>query len=262
MQDLTLTFIQAELVWEDTETNLANFDRKIDDIAETTDLIILPEMFNTGFSINPEGIAEPPDGKTFSWMQETAAQKNAALAGSVLTEEDGKYYNRFYWVNPDGTHQQYDKKHLFRIGKEWQVFTPGKEKTIVNFKGWKTLPLVCYDLRFPVWSKNRLIDGEYEYDLAIYVANWPIPRIYAWRQLLIARAIENLAYVVGVNRVGKAAGNIDHSGDSMLVDALGHVIAKAEPHKEEIISANISKTERDKTRDKLPFAMDWDAFEV
>lgn len=262
MQDLTLTFIQAELAWEDTEKNIESFARKIDGITKKTDVIILPEMFNTGFSINPDGIAEKPGGRTFTWMQQKAKEKNAAMAGSVLTDDDGKYYNRFYWVNPDGSFQQYDKKHLFRLGKEWQVFTPGHEKIIVDFKGWKILPLVCYDLRFPVWSKNRLIDGEYEYDLAIYVANWPVPRIYAWRQLLIARAIENLAYVVGVNRVGKAAGNIDHSGDSMLVDALGHIIAKAEPHKEEIVSATISKNQLEETRKKLPFAMDWDEFEV
>ena len=219
-------------------------------------------MSNNGFSINPDGIAEPPDGTTFKWMQKTATAKNAALAGSVLTEEDGKYYNRFYWVNPDGTHHQYDKKHLFRLGKEWQVFTAGNKKTIIKFKGWKILPMVCYDLRFPVWSKNRLTDGKYEYDLAIFVANWPVPRIYAWKQLLIARAIENMAYVVGVNRVGKAAGNVDHSGDSMIVDALGHVIAKAKPHQEDIFTAVISKSKLEETRKKLPFAMDWDAFEV
>lgn len=262
MQDLTFTFIQANLAWEDIKTNLANFDQKINEIRETTDLIILPEMFNTGFSINPEGIAEKPGGRTFRWMQEKAAEKNAAIAGSVLTDENGKYFNRFFWVNPDGTFNQYDKKHLFRLGKEWQVFTAGTKKTIIDFKGWKILPLVCYDLRFPVWSKNRLIDGAYEYDLLIYVANWPVPRVYAWKQLLIARAIENLAYVVGVNRVGKAAGNIDHSGESMLVDALGHEIAKAKPHEEEIITATISKTELEEKRKNLPFAMDWDAFEV
>ena len=262
MQDLTLTFIQADLAWEDTETNLANFDRKIKSIHEPTDLIILPEMFNTGFSINPEGIAEETGGRTFRWMQQKAKEKNAAMAGSVLTDENGKYYNRFYWINPDGSHQQYDKKHLFRLGKEWKVFSAGSEKIVVDYKGWKIMPLICYDLRFPVWSKNRLIDGEYEYDLLIYVANWPVPRVYAWKQLLIARAIENLAYVVGVNRVGKAAGNIDHSGESMLVDAFGHEIAKAKPHEEEIITATISKTELEETRKKLPFAMDWDDFEV
>jgi predicted amidohydrolase len=195
-------------------------------------------------------------------MQKTAAQKNAALAGSVLTEENGKYYNRFYWVNPDGSYQKYDKKHLFRIGKEWQVFTAGKEKTIVDFKGWKILPLVCYDLRFPVWSKNRLIDVKFEYDLAIYVANWPIPRIYAWRQLLIARAIENQAYVVGVNRVGTAGKNIEHSGDSMLVDAHGKIVAEAQPNKEAVITASISRTELEETRKQLPFALDWDEFVV
>ncbi len=262
MQDLTLTLIQADLAWEDAGKNIENFTRKIDGITKTTDLIILPEMFNTGFSINPDGIAEPPGGKTFSWMQETARAKGAALAGSVLTEENGNYYNRFYWVNPDGTHHQYDKKHLFRLGKEWKVFSAGKEKTIIDFKGWKILPLVCYDLRFPVWSKNRLIDGKFEYDLAIYVANWPVPRIYAWKQLLIARAIENLAYVVGVNRVGKAAGNIDHSGYSMLVNAHGHIIADAKPNEEKMITGNISKTDLEKTREKLPFAMDWDEFEI
>ncbi len=262
MQDLTITFIQADLAWEDTEKNIESFTGKIDGIIEKTDMIILPEMFNTGFSINPEDIAEKPGGRTFSWMQQKAKEKNAAMAGSVLTDDGGKYFNRFYWVNPDGSHHQYDKKHLFRLGKEWQVFTPGRKKTIVNFKGWKILPLVCYDLRFPVWSKNRLIDEEYEYDLLIYVANWPVLRVYAWKQLLIARAIENMAYVVGVNRVGMAEKKIDHSGESMLVDALGHEIAKAKPYVEEIITATISKTDLEETRKKLPFAMDWDDFEV
>lgn len=262
MQDLTLTFIQAELAWEDTRQNLDNFDRKFRDIDQNSDLIILPEMFNTGFSINPKGIAEPPMGRTFCWMQEKATEKNAAITGSVLTVENQKYYNRLYWVFPDGSQRQYDKKHLFRLGKEWQVFSAGNEKIVVDYKGWKILPLICYDLRFPVWSKNRLIDGNYEYDLALYVANWPAVRKYAWKHLLIARAIENQAYIAGVNRVGTDGHNINHAGDSMLLDAKGQIIAQAYPYHEETITTVISKEELNNFRKQFQFALDWDEFEV
>jgi len=262
MQNLTITIIQAELVWEDIQKNLINFDEKLKNLDEKTDLIILPEMFNTGFSINPKPIAEPPEGKTFRWMQEKSKQHDAAVCGSIITEDKGKYYNRFYWVLPDGSCEHYDKKHLFRLGKEWEVFSPGKKRVIIEYMGWKILPLVCYDLRFPVWSKNRLLDQEFEYDLLLYVANWPVVRKYAWKHLLIARALENIAYVAGVNRVGVDGNNMNHSGDSMLIDTKGQIIAQAKAYHETLITIYISKTELEDFRRKFRFALDWDEFQV
>jgi len=261
MQDLKLALIQADLFWEDTSKNLAAFDAKIQAVEGGTDLIVLPEMFNTGFSINPENISEEPEGFTFGWMQHKARQKNAAITGSIITLENGHYFNRLYWVFPDGKFQYYDKKHLFRLGKEWQVFSAGSQKTIVEYKGWKICPLICYDLRFPVWSKNRMIDGKFEYDLLIYVANWPQIRNYVWKHLLIARALENQAYVVGVNRVGPDGNAILHTGDSMVLNAGGEIQAQAKPFMEEILSAMISKTELENFREKFKFSLDWDDFE-
>jgi predicted amidohydrolase len=219
-------------------------------------------MFNTGFSIRPENIAQKPEGHAFAWMQQKAKLFDAAICGSILTLENGNYYNRLYWVFPDGSHQQYDKKHLFRLGKEWQIFSPGKQKVIIDYRGWKISPLVCYDLRFPVWSKNRLIDGRHEYDLLIYVANWPAVRRYAWKQLLIARGLENLAYVAGVNRVGQDGHGINHSGDSMLVDAKGQILAQAGDYHKEVLTITISKTELEEFRKNFPFSLDWDDFEI
>jgi len=262
MQDLKLALIQADLFWEDTAKNLEAFETKIQAVEEGTDLIILPEMFNTGFSINPEEISEEPEGHTFAWMQRMAAQKNAAITGSVATRQNNNHFNRLYWVFPDGSYRHYDKKHLFRLGKEWKVFSAGNQKLIVEYLGWKICPLICYDLRFPVWSKNRLINGEHEYDLLIYVANWPVMRNYAWKHLLFARAMENLAYTVGVNRVGQDGKGIDHSGDSMVLNALGQIVAQAQPFMDEIVSAKLSKKELDDIRNKFRFSLDWDDFTI
>ncbi len=262
MQDLKLALIQANLFWEDTEKNLAAFEIKIHAVEEGTDLIVLPEMFNTGFSINPEKISEESLGNTFSWMQQMAKQKNAAVTGSVVTRENDNYFNRLYWVFPDGTYRQYNKKHLFRLGKEWQVFSAGSQKTIVEYKGWKICPLICYDLRFPVWSKNCMIDGKFGYDLLIYVANWPKVRNYVWKHLLIARALENQAYVVGVNRVGSDGNSIKHTGDSMVLNAAGEIQAQAKPFKEEILSTVISKTGLEAFREQFRFSLDWDDFTI
>jgi predicted amidohydrolase len=262
MQDLNVSIIQADLFWEDIPKNIEAFTRKIDGIDEETDLIILPEMFNTGFSINPDTITEEYLGPTFNWMQQMAKERNAAITGSVLTKVEGNYYNRLYWVEPNGSHKFYDKKHLFRLGKEWKIFTPGTKSLVVEWKGWKIKPLVCYDLRFPVWSKNRLIDGQYEYDLLIYVANWPAIRKYAWKHLLISRALENLSYVAGINRVGQDGHAINHSGDSMLVDTKGQIIAQANAYHEEMITTRLSFTELQNFRDQFPFSLDWDEFEL
>jgi len=262
MQDLTIASVQSNLVWEDTQANLAAFDKKLQKLDRSFDLLILPEMFNTGFSINPGHIAEKPDGRTFAWMQQKAVALNATVTGSVLVEEAGKYYNRMFWVRPDGTFDAYDKRHLFRLGKEHKVFTAGQKRVIVNIKGWKVLLQVCYDLRFPVWSKNRFINGAYEYDLIIYVANWPAVRSYAWRHLLIARAIENQACVAGVNRVGEDGNHMIHSGDSMIINHLGDVVSQAPAHEETIITATLSYQSMKDFRKRFTVGLDWDEFKV
>lgn len=262
MQDLKIAIIQAELEWENCEVNLARFDDKLKQIGADTDLVVLPEMFNTGFSINPGKIAEKADGLAFTWMQEKAATLNCAVTGSILTEESGKFYNRLFWIWPDGSFETYDKRHLFRMGRELQVFTAGKKRLIVELKGWKILPLICYDLRFPVWSKNRYNNNNYEYDLLIYVANWPVTRSFAWQQLLIARAIENQTYCIGTNRVGRDGKNIAHSGDSVILDFYGNAIAKSETNKEQIICGTLLSEPLKQYRDDFTVGADWDKFTI
>nr|NQU90392.1 amidohydrolase [Bacteroidota bacterium] len=262
MQDLTITFIQSNLVWEDTEANLERFDAKLSQIRNQPDLVILPEMFNTGFSINPDKTAEKPDGRSFEWLKQKAVELNCTITASILTDDGGKYYNRLFWIHPEGTFFTYDKRHLFRLGEEYKVFSAGTSRNIFKLKGWKILPLICYDLRFPVWSKNRYADGNYEYDLLIYIANWPEIRSYAWKQLLIARAIENQSYVAGVNRVGNDGHGIAHSGDSMVVDPNGKVLMKAQPHHEDILSLQISHTAMEDYRSQFRVGLDWDAFRI
>jgi omega-amidase len=262
MHNLKVALVQSSSVWEDVAANLMNFDKKLEAIAPTTDLVLLPEMFNTGFSINPLKIAEKPDGVTFVWLKEKANYLNCVVAGSVLTEEAGKYYNRLYWMRPDGTYEIYNKRHLFRLGEEFKVFTPGKERKIVELKGWKILPIVCYDLRFPVWIKNRYNNGQYEYDLIACVSSWPAARQYAWRSLLIARAIENQACMAGVNRVGIDGEGKPHTGYSVIADALGSVIAQAEPDTEQIITATLNWDELQNFRKQFTIGLDWDEFEI
>ena len=198
---INVTLIQSDIIWEDKVSNLKNYQNKISQI-ESTDLIVLPEMFTTGFSMNPKDISETMSGETIQWMKSNASKMNSAICGSIIIEEDDKYFNRFIWVNPDGSICQYDKKHLFSFAGEDKNYTAGNEKIIIEYKGWKICPLVCYDLRFPVWSRNSE-----DYDLLIYVANWPTKRKLAWKSLLVARAIENQCYVIGVNRVGKDENN-------------------------------------------------------
>ncbi len=261
MHDLTVTTLQSNLVWEDAEANLTNFDSKLDSINSPGDLVILPEMFSTGFSINPENLAEKPDGRTFNWMQEKAAELNCVVTGSVLIEEDGKYFNRLFWVRPDGSFDYYDKRHLFRLGEEYKMFSAGHERVIFELNGWRIFPQICYDLRFPVWSKNRYLNNKYEFDLMIYVANWPEVRNYAWKQLLVARAIENQAFVIGVNRVGLDGKQIPHSGNSMVLDYKGQILTQAKPHKEETITTKIPYPELKDFRDQFTVGLDWDGFD-
>jgi omega-amidase len=223
MNDLRVTIIQTHLFWEAVDENLAHFDSKLKAVKEPTDIIVLPEMFTTAFTMNPKVFAEEHGGKGLQWMLQKATDKNCVIVGSISVKADQKFYNRLYWAMPDGTYLYYDKRHLFQMGKEDVYYTSGTKKLIVDYKGWKICPLVCYDLRFPVWSRNT---KDSIYDVLIYVANWPAVRSYPWKQLLIARAIENQTYVVGVNRVGDDGNDIAHSGDSCIINPRGELVTK------------------------------------
>jgi omega-amidase len=220
MQDLTVTLIQTELFWEDIPANLAMFDKKIDSISEKTDVIILPEMFSTGFTMNAEKLAEPMTGSAVSWIADKAKQKNVHILGSVIIEEDKKYFNRLLWAKPDGEILTYDKKHLFRMAGEHKVFSAGNSYLTVTVNGWKMHPFICYDLRFPIWCRN--INNQY--DIAIYVANWPARRAPHWKLLRAARAVENQSYVIGVNRVGQDGNGLAYCGDSAIIDPMGNIL--------------------------------------
>jgi predicted amidohydrolase len=220
MKDLTVTLIQTELFWEDMPVNLAMFDEKIDGISEKTDVIILPEMFTTGFTMNVEKAAESMTGPAVSWLVAKARQKQAHILGSVIIKEDKKYFNRLVWVTPDGKILTYDKKHLFRMAGEHKVYTAGNSHLIVSVNGWKLRTFICYDLRFPIWCRNIAN----QYDAAIYIANWPARRAHHWKLLLPARAVENQSYVIGVNRVGKDGNGIAHSGDSSIIAPTGEIL--------------------------------------
>lgn len=263
MQNLKITIMQTDLFWESHSRNRQMLYNKINALKESTDIIILPEMFPTAFSMAPSPIAEPVFGESFQWMKETAKNKGAVIAGSIPTEDKGKYYNRFYWVQPNGEFYQYDKKHLFTFAGEHNEYTPGETKTIINYKGWKLLPLVCYDLRFPVWSKNNFNEKTgFDYDCLIYVANWPKTRSKAWKTLLMARAIENQCYVIGVNRVGKDNNNNEYSGDSAVINAKGEMLSNIKPDEETNETSVISYEELITFRQSFKLGPDWDKFTI
>jgi len=256
METLTVTLIQSKLHWEDAVANREDFSKKIDSISEPTDLILLPEMFTTGFSMNAEVLAEEHEGPTLVWMQKQAAFKNAAIAGSVITKEKGSYFNRLYFVFPDGSFHYYDKKHTFTLAGEHKVYTAGTEKLIISYKGWSICPLICYDLRFPVWARNTE-----DYDLLIYCANWPEKRVNAWDALLKARAIENMSYCIGVNRVGLDGNGHAYSGHSAVYDALGEEPMHSNVATEEFIQTIVLNKEHLKiNRTRLQFLHDRDSF--
>ena len=263
MQDLKVSLIQSSLFWEDHNQNRQMFEKKIFSIEEDTDIIILPEMFSTGFSMEPVQIAENAKGDSFQWMQKMAKEKNAVISGSIATKENGKYYNRFYWVEPDGKHYQYNKKHLFTFAGEDKQYTAGTEKVIIGYKGWKIMPLICYDLRFPVWSKNNYsVENGFDYDCLLYVANWPQPRSHAWRVLLMARAIENQAYVIGVNRVGTDHNMNDYSGDSGIINPRGENISNIMPSKEVQETIVMSYEKLKSFRQSFKLGPDWDKYTI
>ncbi|WP_018476653.1 amidohydrolase [Pontibacter roseus] len=255
MQDLRVTIIQTALHWQDAEANREMFSEKLAAAAPATDLIVLPEMFTTGFSMEAAQLAEEAEGPTLRWMQQEAEKHQAVLTGSVIVKAGEQFFNRLYWVRPDGSHAHYDKRHLFRMAKEHHTYTPGKERLLLELKGWNICPLVCYDLRFPVWSRNK---GS-EYDLLLYVANWPKPRSNAWSILLQARAVENLAYVVGVNRVGSDGSKHPYSGDSAIIHPKGYKLLET-TEVEGIHTITLSRQELVDFRESFPAHLDADAF--
>ncbi len=258
MEDLRVTLIQSSLHWENVAANLNLFDEKIASIPlNSTDLIVLPELFNTGFTMNAAACFEEMNGVTHQWMLSNAKANNCVIIGSLIIKEDGKFYNRLIWARPDGSYEVYNKRHLFRMAKEDETFTGGTEKLIVELKGWNICPMICYDLRFPVWCRNRK-----EYDVLIFVANWPQRRAFAWKHLLIARAIENQSFVIGVNRIGEDGNGMIHSGDSAAIDFMGAEISSIIPNQNAIETVTLSYHQLKEFRTQFPAAMDADEFDI
>lgn len=254
MENLRVSLVQTALHWEDKAANLAHFEEQLASLAGHTDLIILPEMFTTGFSMQPEKLAESMDGSTMQWLTQQAQTLDAAVTGSFIAEEHGKYYNRLVWMRPNGTFDTYDKRHLFTFADEHLYYQAGTQRLIVDWHGWKICPLICYDLRFPVWSRNTE-----NYDILIYVANFPERRSDAWKALLVARAIENQAYTLGVNRIGNDGNDIYYAGDSGLIDYAGQVVHQVS-HVENIFTTTLSRSSLVDFRKRFAFLQDQDKF--
>jgi predicted amidohydrolase len=255
VRDLNVTLVQQPLAWQDAGANRARFGELLAPLAGRTDLVVLPEMFTTGFSMQAAELAEPMDGASVQWLRTTAARLGAVVTGSVIVADDG-YRNRLVWARPDGTLAAYDKRHLFRMAREHEHYTAGERRVVVELHGWRVLPLVCYDLRFPVWSRSRD-----DYDLALYVANWPAARRHAWSALLPARAIENLCYVVGVNRVGVDGAGIEYAGDSVVLDPLGRPLAELGAAAA-VTQVTLSAAALQEHRRRFPAHLDADAFRL
>ncbi len=255
---MRLSIIQSSLTWENPAANRHMFSEKLAQLRGATDLIVLPEMFTTGFSMDAARLAESMDGPTVQWMQATAAELNSAVTGSFICVENGQYYNRLLVAFPNGAHEFYDKKHLFGLAGESQFYASGNKKLVFEWLGFRIRPLICYDLRFPVWSRN---EAEQPYDLLLYVANWPSRRGHHWRSLLPARAIENQAFVAGVNIFGSDGNGHDYSGDSAIYDFSGQQILQISG-KEGMFNATISLEELQQYRRQLPFLSDGDLFEL
>jgi predicted amidohydrolase len=260
MSSLSITLIQTDLHWEDKEANLQMLEAKINSIDKPSHVVVLPEMFSTGFSMKPEVLAEKMDGSTVQWMKRIAASNKIILTGSVIIEEEGLYYNRLLWVLPNGEIGYYDKRHLFAYGNESEYYSNGNERFIASVNGWKINLMICYDLRFPVWARQQYQQAnDFEYDVLVYVANWPERRNHAWKTLLQARAIENQSYVVGVNRVGVDGIGLRYTGDSMVADSLGKILYQKE-HSEDVFTITLNKEHLAEVREKLPFWKEADPF--
>lgn len=249
---MKVSVIQTDLYWEDIKANLAHFEKKILDCTDT-DVIVLPEMFTTGFTLSVESLGESMDGLTMKWMKRLAAEKDVLIIGSVIIKESDDYYNRCLCVFPNGSCEYYDKKHLFSYGNEDKSFTPGSESIVITYKEWRIKPLICYDLRFPIWSRNND-----QYDILIYMASWPDKRMNAWSQLLIARAIENQSYVIGANRIGSDEMKLNYSGNSAIIDFHGTILESSE--EDIILTKELNKEKLVNYRKDLPFLKDMDTF--
>ena len=256
MDALRVCLVQADLAWEDKTQNLQQLYGLVAESAPS-DLIVLPEMFTTGFTMNAADFAEKSNGPAVNWMQALASERQAVVTGSLIISEDGNYFNRLFWVEPEGKIITYHKRHLFSLAGEEKVYTAGNERVVIKYNGWRIMPQVCYDLRFPVWCRNDL-----DYDLIFFVANWPERRSYHWKQLLLARAIENQAYVIGVNRVGDDGNGIYHSGDSAAIDPLGAYISAINPGQPTTEVVTLVKSEIEKVRSRFGFLKDRDTFEL
>lgn len=258
MQPITITLVQSNLAWEDKPVNLRVLEEKINNIQQKTEIVVLPEMFSTGFSMNTKALAETMEGDTMQWLKRVSKNNGIILTGSIIIEEEGQYFNRLIWMLPNETFGYYDKRHLFAYGEEDKYYSRGNKRLIASVKGWKINVLVCYDLRFPVWSRQTP-DKQPEYDVLIYVANWPERRSHAWKTLLCARAIENQCYVIGVNRVGNDGQQIYYSGNSLVIDPMGQVLYHM-ADEEDVFTITLRKEKLEEVRDKFPFLKDGDDF--
>ena len=256
-ENIKITIVQSDIIWENKTANLIKYDNVLSKITEETDLIVLPEMFSTGFLMNPEKFSENTEGEAFTWLKNKSVEKNCVITGSIITKDNNKYYNRLIWFEPNGNSDFYDKRHLFSFAGEDKHYTSGNKLLIKEIKSWKIRPLICYDLRFPVWSRNRN-----NYDILIYIANWPERRKDAWSTLLKARAIENQCFVVGVNRIGIDGSGINHSGDSVVLDYFGKELSSIKPFEESYQTIEISYKELYDFRQKFNTYQDSDNFEI
>ena len=258
MSTLTVSLVQTDIIWEQRNANLQQLEQKINAIAEPSELIIMPEMFTTGFSMQPEGKAETMEGAAMKWMQKISAQRKAIVTGSLMMSDEGKHVNRLIWMQPNGVYGIYDKRHLFSYAGEQTHFTAGHKRFIGQMKGWKICTQICYDLRFPVWNRMQ---SSNEYDILLIVANWPATRITAWDALLRARAIENQCYVIAVNRVGQDENKLEYPGHSTIISPTGEVMYIGK-NAEEIKTMTLQKDLIQQTREKFPFANDKDSFTI
>jgi len=264
MDTLKILTVQSKLFWESPNENRAHLGEWVASSAEDCDIVVLPEMFTTGFSMQPELYAEAmaDDMDSLVWMRQIASHGNTAVTGTLAVSDGGDYFNRIFWVFPDGKYCTADKRHLFTLGEEHKHYTAGKHRLVVEWRGWKINPMCCYDLRFPVWCRNKLSKGVAEFDVQIFMANWPDKRIAHWDKLLPARAIENQAVVVGVNIVGEDANQMEHSGHSAVYNALGETMGCHPPRQEGIMLHEISREDLEKTRRSLAFLKDGDGFTI
>lgn len=257
LETLHIACIEAQISWEAPQKNKEYFETQLEKLPAETNLVLLPEMFTTGFSMQPKIFAETPQGETLRWMQYCAKKFNILLGGSLIILEDNKYYNRFYLTEPSGTQHHYDKRHLFRMGNEDKHYTAGTKNCIVNYKGWRIMLQICYDLRFPVWTRNQN-----NYDLLLYVANFPANRRHVWNTLLTARAIENQCFVVGCNRIGTDYMGINYMGDSQIISPKGLILSSKETNNDTIVKGSISLSELKIFREQFPVFLDGDTFSV